>query len=91
MRCYSTKGIELDSLVGRLTTFELDNFDNYVLNTGNIESYSNAKLTLGKKNKKKAKKVESEKESTNEDIEIIEAFCKRILQEVKGGIKERFL
>ena len=50
MRCDSTKDIDLDSLVGRLITFELDNFDNYVPNTNNIESNFNAKLTLGMKN-----------------------------------------
>ena len=57
MRCDSTKDIDLDSLVWRLTTFELDNFDNYVPNTRNIESYFNAKLTLSKKNKMKAKQL----------------------------------
>ena len=38
MRCDPNNDINLDSLVGRLTTFELDNFDNYVPNTNNIES-----------------------------------------------------
>ena len=74
MRCDPTIDINLDSLVGRLTTFELDNFDKFVPNSSHIESDYKEKLTLNKKNRKKAKQVESEEDSTNEDIEIFEAL-----------------
>ena len=38
VRCYSDNMIGLDSLVGILIAFELDNFDNYVPASKNIES-----------------------------------------------------
>ena len=38
VRCDSNNKIGLDALVGRLTTFELDNFDNYVPTSKNIDS-----------------------------------------------------
>ena len=49
MRCDSKNDITLDALVGRLTTFELDNFDNYVPNFGSIESTFQDKLSLKRK------------------------------------------
>ena len=41
----------LDALVGRLIAFELDNFDNYVPTSKNIESAFEAKLSLKKRRK----------------------------------------
>ena len=52
MRCDPNKKLTLDALVGRLTTFELDNYDNYVLVSKNIESAFEAKLSLMEKRKK---------------------------------------
>ena len=49
MRRDPKNDITLDTLVGRLTTFELDNFDNYLPGSRNIESTFKAKLTLGRK------------------------------------------
>ena len=49
MRCDPKNDINLDALVGSLITFELDNFDNYVPNSGNIESTFQVKLSLKKK------------------------------------------
>ena len=40
MRCDPNKKLILDALVGRLTTFELDNYYNYVLDSKNIEFVS---------------------------------------------------
>ena len=51
-RCKENHNITLDAIVGRLTTFELDNFDNYVLASKNIESTFEAKLSLKEKGKK---------------------------------------
>ena len=51
-RCDSNKKLGLDALVGRLTGFELDNFDNYVPSCKNIESAFEAKLSLKEKGKK---------------------------------------
>ncbi|WP_044908916.1 retrotransposon gag domain-containing protein, partial [[Clostridium] innocuum] len=50
-RCEGNHNITLDALVGRLTAFELDNYDNYVPTSKNIESAFEAKVSL-KKNKK---------------------------------------
>ena len=52
VRCDSSNKIGLDSLVGRLTTFELDNFDNYVPASKNVEFSFEAKLSLKEKGKK---------------------------------------
>ena len=52
MRCDPNKKLTLDALVGRLTTFELDNYDNYIHVSKNIESTFEAKLSLKEKIKK---------------------------------------
>ena len=44
IRC--TTDVTLDALVGRLTTFELDNFDNYSPNPSTLKSAFKAKLNL---------------------------------------------
>ena len=44
MRCDPNNKINLDALVGRLTTFELDNYDNYNLSSRNLESSFEAKV-----------------------------------------------
>ena len=52
MRCDLNKNITLDALVGRLTAFKLDNFDNYVPTSKNIESTFEVKLSLKEQGKK---------------------------------------
>ena len=60
MRSDQNNKINLDALVGRLITFELNNYDNYVPSSSNIESTFEAKLSLKKKAKKsKAKQSKS--------------------------------
>ena len=49
MRCDPTKKITLDYVVGRLTVFELDNYDNYTPSSRNLEFAFEAKLSLKKK------------------------------------------
>ena len=94
MRCDPSNQINLDSLVGRLTTFELDNYDNYVPISSNLESAFKAKLSLKKKaTKSKGKNFGSEEEedSFDSDLEAIETLLvKRFLKE-KESIEERFL
>ena len=51
-RCETNHKINLDALVWRLTTFELDDYDNYVPASKNIESTFEAKLSLKEKGKK---------------------------------------
>ena len=52
MRCDPNNKLTLDALVGRLTTFELENFDNYVPSSKLIESSSKVKLSLKENGKK---------------------------------------
>ena len=52
MRCNPKNGITLGAIVGRLTTFELDNYDNYVPSSRNFEFGFEAKLSLKKKAKR---------------------------------------
>ena len=48
----ANRNITLDALVERLIAFELDNYDNYVPTSKNIESTFEAKLSLKEKGKK---------------------------------------
>ena len=61
--CDPNNKITLDALVGRFTTFELDNYDNYVPSSKCIECKFEAKIYLKKKGKKsKANQSKSEEE-----------------------------
>lgn len=51
MRCDLNNKIFLDTVVGRLTAFELDNYDIYVPSSKGFESVVEAKLSLKKKSK----------------------------------------
>lgn len=89
MRCDPKNDITLDALVGRLTTFELDNFDNYVPNSSNLESTFQKKLSLKKKvTKSKSKNSDSEDEDgSSDDLEFIEALLARRFPKGKGKYK----
>ena len=49
LRCVPNNKIRLDALVGGLTTFELDNYDNYVPNSKNFAFAFEGKISLKKK------------------------------------------
>ena len=51
MRCDPINKITLDALLGRLTPFELDNYDNYIPSYRNLESTFEAKVSFKKKAK----------------------------------------
>ena len=91
VRCESNNKIGLDALVRRLTAFELDNFDNYVPASKNIESTFEAKLSLkekGKKIKKNQNDSEEEiEESLDSDLEVVEAFLAKKYSRNKGKYK----
>ena len=89
MRCNPKNDITLDALVGRLTTFELDNFDNYIPNSSNLESTFQAKLSLKKKvENSKSKKFDSEDEDGfDDDLKVIKAFLARRFPKGKGKYK----
>ena len=89
MICDPKNDIILDALLGRLTSFELDNFDNYIPNSNNLESAFQAKLSLKKKvAKSKSKRYDSEDEYASDgDLEVIEALLARRFPKGKGKYK----
>ena len=88
MRCDPNRNITLDALVGRLTSFELDNYDNNVPSSKNIESTFEAKISFQKREKKsKANQsgTEEEKEEiSNSDLEVVEALLARKYSKGRG-------
>ena len=81
----------MDAIVGRLTAFELDNYNNYVPASKNIESAFEAKLSLKEKGKK-IKDIQSEsedesKESSDSDLEVVEALFARKYSRGRGKYK----
>ena len=80
--------LNLDALVGRLTAFELDN---YVPISKNIESAFEAKISLKEKSKKSKENQsgseEETKESTDSDLEIVEALLAKKYSKGKGKYK----
>ena len=91
MRCDPNKKLNLDALVGRLTTFELDNYDNYVPIFKNIDFAFEAKLSLKKKsNKSKANQSRSEgeiEESSDSDRGVFEALLPKKYSKGRGKYK----
>ena len=92
LRCIPRNDLTLEGLVGRLTAFELLNFDNYKLE--NIESAFKAKLSLKeseetkqRKKKGKVKYVSSDSNTDEEDIEKLEALLARRIHRGKGKFK----
>ena len=81
-----------EGIIGRLTTFELSNFDNF--KPKNLESTFKAKLTLkdteevkSKKKNRKAKHVSSDNNTDEEDVEQLEALLARRFHRGKGKFK----
>ena len=83
----------LDALVGRLIDFELDNFDNYLPTSKNIESAFEAKLSLKKKGKKsksshsRSDEHEISEEILDSDLEVVEALLARKYSKGRGMYK----
>ena len=77
-------------MVGRITAFELSNFDNY--KTKNIESTFKDKLSLKeldekKKEKKEIKYVSNDSDIDEEDVDQLEALLARRFHRDKGNFK----
>ena len=94
-RCEENHKITLDAIVGRLVAFELDNFDNHILASKNIESTFEGNLSLKEKGKK-IKDIQSDseeivEESFDSDLEVVEAFLQRNIQEAEVNTKVKFL
>ena len=84
-RCEENHKITLDAIMGRLTTFELDNSNNYVLASKNIESLFEAKLSLKEKGKKIKTFSQKVKKNQKKFLKVILKFLKHYLQ---GNILE---
>ena len=93
-RCEENHNFNLDAIVGRLIAFELDNFDNYVPASKNIESAFEAKLSLKEKGKKikniQSDSEEESKESSDSDLEVFEVCLQRNIQEAEVNTKVKF-
>lgn len=82
--------LTLEGLIGRLTTFELSNFENF--NPAKVESIFSAKLKIDdeKDRKKKITHDYSDCETDDEDVEELEALLARIFHRGKGKYKGKF-
>ena len=91
MRCILGNDLSLEGLVGRLTAFELSNFDNY--KPENIDSAFKAKVSIKdseetkKKKKGKEKYVCSDSDIDEDDIDQLEALLARRFHREKGKYK----
>ena len=92
LRCIAGNNLTLEGLVGRLTDFELSNFDNY--KPGAIESSFKDKLLLKdsedpykQKKRRKEKCVSSDSDTDEEDVDHLEAFLARRFHRGKGKFK----
>ena len=92
LRCILGTKLSLEGIVGRLTAFELSNFDNY--RPESIESSFKAKLIIKdtkevkpNKKKKKIKYASSDNNTDDEDVEQLEALLARRFHRGKGKFK----
>ena len=96
MRCDPNNKIGLDALVGRLIAFELDNYENYVLVSRNIESTFKAKLSIKEKGKKlkysqsRSEEDGSSEEISNSDLEVVESLLAMKCSKGRGKYKGKF-
>ena len=88
-RCEANHKINLEAIVGRLTAFELDNFDNYVPASKNTESAFEAKLSLKEKGKRKSESESNDEsdQSSDSDLEVIEALLAKKYSRGRGKYK----
>lgn len=92
LRCVLGNTLTFEGIVGRLTTFELSNFDNYKLE--NLESTFKAKMTIkddeettSKKKSRKGKHASSDSNIDEEDVEELEALLAKRFHRGKGKFK----
>lgn len=77
----ATSNLTLDTLIGKLTTFELNNFNNSVVPS--IESTFMSSLKIGKSSSKNDKYNNSDS-NTNDELDELEALMARRLPKGKG-------
>ena len=93
MSCDPKNDITLDTLVGRLTSFELDNLDNYVPNSDSIESLFQAKLLLKMKveNPKAKSLIVKKKKILMMILKLLKPFLKEYSLKAKENTKVKHL
>ena len=74
-----SNNLTLEGVIGRLTSFEMSNFDSYTPATIIFAFMSQLLLS-----KKKGKHVKSESDSSNDDIDELEAFIAKIFGRGRG-------
>ena len=84
--------LSFEGIIGRLTTFELSNFDNY--KPENFESTFKSKMTIKeneevqrKKKSEKGKYVSSDSSTDEDDVDQLEAFLARRFHRGKREIQ----
>ena len=91
LRCVPGNNLSFEGIIGRLTAFELSNFDNY--RPDNAESAFKAKLSLKNAEQVKSKKgrkmkyVSSDSSTDEEDVDQLEALLARRFHRGKGKFK----
>ena len=92
IRCVPRNTLEFEGIIGRLTTFELSNFDNY--KPDNFESAFKAKMTIKdkeevqtKKRNGKGKYVSSDSSTDEDDVDQLEALLARRFHRRKANSK----
>ena len=95
MRCDPNNKLTLDALVGRLIIFELDNYDNYVPVSKNIESAFEAKLSLKEKSKNQRPINQEVKKKLKKVLivilKLLKPYLQRSIPKVEESIKEKSL
>ena len=82
LRCTPGNTLTLEGVVGRLTTFEMSNFDNYTPTT--IEFSFKSELVLSKM---KEKYVKSDSDSSDDELDELEALITKIFGRDRGKYK----
>ena len=92
LRCVPRNTLTFERIIGRLTTFELSNFDNY--KPDNFESAFKAKMTVRdteevqtKKKNGKGKHVSSDSSTDEDDVDQLEALLARRFHRGRGKFK----
>src|SRR5271156_1090553 len=85
MRAVANRNVTLDSLIGRLISFEMNNFDSSVL--PNIESTFKSSMRISKSSHKHTMRKDSDSESEEDDLDEIEALMARRMQRGKCKYK----
>lgn len=77
MRAFANNNVTLDSLIGRLISFEKNNFDNNVLPS--IESVFKSYLKISKSSHKHTMRNDSKSDSDDQGLDEIEVLMERRL------------